>query len=142
MQGSGPSDGWQLEDGRTVCQACCVADVKKIVNRDIASEEAAWRVIVAALKEAGVTNVDHNAASIIARLSQAGMLVVAENVSVSICINGQPIHARTAVNHGEQPSGFTKFLLDDGSTVLHKPGDGVVALAIQLLKSIKENGKT
>ena len=102
-----------------------------------ASEEAAWRVIVAALKEMGVTNVDHNAKAIIARLSQAGMLVVAEYVSVSICINGHPIHARTAVNHGEQPSGFTKYLLDDGSTVLHKPGDGVVALAIQLLKSIK-----
>jgi hypothetical protein len=48
-----------------------------------AAEEwvAAWRVIVAALKELGVTEVDHNAKAIIARLSQAGMLVVfAENV--------------------------------------------------------------
>ena len=113
-----------------------------LVHRDIASEEAAWRVIVAALKEAGVTNVDHAAKSIVARLSQAGMLVVAENVSVSICINGQPIYARTAVNQGEQPSGFTKYLLDDGSTVLHKTGDGTVALAIQVLKSIKEHHGT
>ncbi len=61
-------------------------------------------------------------------------------LSVSICINGQPIYARTAVNQGEQPSGFTKYLLDDGSTVLHKPEDGAVALAIQLLKTIKEQG--
>jgi len=32
-QDSGPSDGWQLEDGRTVCQACCVADMKTMVRR-------------------------------------------------------------------------------------------------------------
>ncbi len=59
-------------------------------------------------------------------------------LSVSICIDGQPIYARTAVDQGEQPSGFTKYLLDDGSTVLHKPEYGEVALAIQLLKTIKE----
>ncbi len=50
---------------------------------DKAAEEwaAAWRVIVRALKEMGVTDVDHNAAAIIARLSNAGMLIVpAENV--------------------------------------------------------------
>lgn len=29
----GPIDGWQLEDGRTVCNACCVADTKRIVNQ-------------------------------------------------------------------------------------------------------------
>lgn len=29
----GPPDGWQLEDGRTVCQACCVADLKEIACR-------------------------------------------------------------------------------------------------------------
>jgi hypothetical protein len=28
----GPPDGWQLEDGRTVCNACCVADTRKIAN--------------------------------------------------------------------------------------------------------------
>ena len=27
-----PKDGWQLEDDRTVCNACCVADTKKQVN--------------------------------------------------------------------------------------------------------------
>ena len=32
-QDSGPPDGWQLEDGRTVCQACCVADMKTMIRR-------------------------------------------------------------------------------------------------------------
>jgi len=27
---SGPKDGWQLDDGRTVCHACCVADTKNL----------------------------------------------------------------------------------------------------------------
>ncbi len=30
--GNGPKDGWQLEDGRTVCHACCVTDTHKIVT--------------------------------------------------------------------------------------------------------------
>jgi len=29
-QDHGPRDGWQLEDGRTVCQACSVADLRRI----------------------------------------------------------------------------------------------------------------
>jgi hypothetical protein len=32
---NGPPDGWQLECGRTVCDACCVADTKNIVSRVI-----------------------------------------------------------------------------------------------------------
>ena len=32
-----PSDGWQLEDGRTVCNECCIADMEAIVKR--ASED-------------------------------------------------------------------------------------------------------
>lgn len=28
----GPPDGWRLEDGRTVCDACCVADTKRLVQ--------------------------------------------------------------------------------------------------------------
>ena len=32
---NGPPDGWQLEDGRTVCHACCVADLGLIVRRAI-----------------------------------------------------------------------------------------------------------
>ena len=27
----GPSDGWQLEDERTVCNACCIVDTKNII---------------------------------------------------------------------------------------------------------------
>lgn len=33
----GPKDGWQLEDGRTVCHACCVADTRSLVMRGINS---------------------------------------------------------------------------------------------------------
>lgn len=29
----GPGDGWQLEDGRTVCNACCVLDTELSVAR-------------------------------------------------------------------------------------------------------------
>ena len=29
-QDRGPPDGWQLEDGRTVCHVCCVADAQRI----------------------------------------------------------------------------------------------------------------
>ena len=29
---SGPKDGWQLEDGRTVCHSCCAADTRKIAS--------------------------------------------------------------------------------------------------------------
>lgn len=61
-------------------------------------------------------------------------------LSVSICINGNPIMARSAVNQGTVSNGFDKYLLDDGSTLLHKPGDGAVELAIEMLKTIKEQG--
>ena len=29
----GPKDGWQFEDGRTVCHDCCVVDFGIIVNK-------------------------------------------------------------------------------------------------------------
>jgi len=61
-------------------------------------------------------------------------------LSVSIALNGEPIYARTAVNQGEQPGGLTEYLIDDGSIVLHKREDGAVALAIQILQTIKEQG--
>lgn len=31
-QDSGPKDGWQLEDGRTVCHACCVKDTGRVAE--------------------------------------------------------------------------------------------------------------
>ena len=33
---SGPIDGWELEDGRVVCQECCVSDLRKLA--EIATE--------------------------------------------------------------------------------------------------------
>lgn len=32
---NGPPDGWQLDDGRTVCHACCVAEFGIFVNKVI-----------------------------------------------------------------------------------------------------------
>jgi len=37
-QDNGPPDGWQLEDGKTVCHACCVADFGKHVERTIRTQ--------------------------------------------------------------------------------------------------------
>lgn len=34
----GPPDGWQLEDGRTVCNACCVVDTRKQLENWIYDE--------------------------------------------------------------------------------------------------------
>lgn len=31
-QDRGPPDGWQLEDGRTVCHECCLIDFDKLVE--------------------------------------------------------------------------------------------------------------
>jgi hypothetical protein len=31
-QDEGPPDGWQLEDGRTVCHVCCVKDTRRLVD--------------------------------------------------------------------------------------------------------------
>lgn len=31
-QDKGPPDGWQLEDGRTVCHSCCCADFRQLVD--------------------------------------------------------------------------------------------------------------
>jgi hypothetical protein len=30
---SGPPDGWQLEDGRTVCHSCCRADFQRHLHQ-------------------------------------------------------------------------------------------------------------
>ena len=32
LSGKGPPDGWQLEDGRTVCHSCCLNDFGKIID--------------------------------------------------------------------------------------------------------------
>jgi hypothetical protein len=29
----GPPDGWQLEDGRTVCHSCCLNDFGKLIDK-------------------------------------------------------------------------------------------------------------
>ena len=46
-QDAGPKDGWQLEDGRTVCQKCCSQDLIRFADRLRAQSES-----VAALQAA------------------------------------------------------------------------------------------
>ncbi len=59
-------------------------------------------------------------------------------ISVAIMINGNPIMARSAVNQTRSHNGKTEYLLDDGTAVYHDPKDGAVKLAIEMLKTIKE----
>lgn len=60
-------------------------------------------------------------------------------LTVAVLINGEPIHARSAVNIGPAgETGFTRYRLDDGETILHRPDDGALALAKRLLERIHE----
>jgi hypothetical protein len=60
-------------------------------------------------------------------------------ITVAILINGQPIIARSAVNRGPSDrEGFTRYEVDDGSTLLHRRDDGAVALAIAMLGTVKK----
>jgi hypothetical protein len=56
-------------------------------------------------------------------------------ITVTISINKEPIFTRTAVNRLEE---FGCYVVDDGSRIKHNKDDGAVALAIKMLKSIKE----
>lgn len=33
FNGEGPPDGWQLEDGRSICHECCGADLHRMAGR-------------------------------------------------------------------------------------------------------------
>lgn len=69
-------------------------------------------------------------------------------ISVVISINGQPIMARSARNAGQAVSftegalkdlaKYCRYVVDDGTEIIHHQDDGAVALAIELLKTIKE----
>lgn len=56
-------------------------------------------------------------------------------LSVSIFINGKPIYTRTAINKIKEKA---CYVLDTGDKVIHEPKDGAVALAIKMLKTIRE----
>lgn len=61
-------------------------------------------------------------------------------ISVAIMINGNTIMARSAVNQGKpkRHDGTVEYLVDDGSKLYHKPGDGAVMLSKMMLDTIKE----
>ena len=53
-QDDGPKDGWQLEDGRTVCQKCCGQDLIRFADRLRAQSESvlALQAALAAVQKA------------------------------------------------------------------------------------------
>lgn len=59
-------------------------------------------------------------------------------ITVQILINGKAIFVRSAVNRGYCDKSTCRYEVDDGSAITHKPADGAVKLAIQLLQTIKE----
>ena len=59
-------------------------------------------------------------------------------ITVAILINGQPIMARSAVRKKRVGKYGCLYEVDDGSYITHKPKDGAIKLAIELLKTIKE----
>jgi len=68
-------------------------------------------------------------------------------ITVSILINGKPIFTRSAVNKTREllkkypdgiAEGFNFYKTDCGAEIYHKPTDGAISLAIEMLKKIKE----
>lgn len=68
-------------------------------------------------------------------------------ITVTISINGAPIYARSARNIGplvgDQETltsfaGMCVYKLDTGEEITHKRDDGAVALAHEMLKTIRE----
>lgn len=63
-------------------------------------------------------------------------------ITVSITINNRPLFARTAVNVTKDRGGNVKgcdiYYLDTGVDIYHRADDGAVALAKQMLDTIKE----
>jgi hypothetical protein len=56
-------------------------------------------------------------------------------LTVSILINGHPIHTRSVVNRLDE---LGAYVCDDGTLIEHDPADGAVALAIKALCTIHE----
>lgn len=59
-------------------------------------------------------------------------------LSVIIKINGKAITGRSCHRAKDGADGVHTYKVDDGRTIKHREGDGAVALAIKLLKGIKE----
>lgn len=58
-------------------------------------------------------------------------------ITVAILINGNPILTRSAINRGTGDDGLTTYTVDDGSVLYHRRDDGAVALAVQMLGTVK-----
>lgn len=63
-------------------------------------------------------------------------------ITVTIAINGKAILARSAVNTLRERAGHAIYEVDDGTVIAHRREAGAVPLAIKMLKTIKEPGKS
>jgi hypothetical protein len=59
-------------------------------------------------------------------------------ITVAILINGKPLMARSATNTMNEIDEGIIYLCDTGEEIIHRPQDGAVALAIKMLKTIRE----
>ena len=61
-------------------------------------------------------------------------------ITAAILNNGYPLMVRSAVNTGRCHETTREIIyeVDTGELITHNPEDGAVALAIKLLKTIKE----
>jgi hypothetical protein len=60
-------------------------------------------------------------------------------ITVVIYINERPVFTRSARNMKDVAAdGSTRYDVDDGSRIWHKREDGAVALAKEMLETIKE----
>ena len=59
-------------------------------------------------------------------------------ITVSISINTEPIFTRTATRIKGENGEVCTYKVDDGRIIKHKPNEGAIKLAIEMLKGIKE----
>ena len=62
-------------------------------------------------------------------------------ITVTIFINGSPIITRSASRTKDglgTDKDYSEYTSDDGKKIWHIPEDGAVALAIKMLKEVKE----
>ena len=61
-------------------------------------------------------------------------------ITIDISVNGKTVFARSAKNTNVlgQEEGEFEYLTDAGDFVPHNPEDGIVKLAIKIIKTIRE----
>lgn len=78
----------------------------------------------------------HKPTTMVARVRNQG--VVMAMLTVKIEINGRTILSRSISNAGRpaDPYGNVRYVMDDGTVILHKPADGAAKLARMILETV------